>query len=422
MAPPPLPADGSPPSPSSATSTSPNRRQNYNHHHHPEVHSVHPIISPINLSDNFIHAFSGATAGFASGVVTCPLDVIKTKLQAQGGFIRHARQHPERLSPTRLMYRGFTGTARMIWKDEGIRGMYRGLAPIILGYLPTWAVYFTVYEGCKDWLGHTEIKQQWVTHILSAMIAGGSSTICTNPIWVIKTRLMSQASQSAFNTPGSAKAPWHYTSTVDAIRKMYLHEGIGAFYSGLGPALLGLTHVAVQFPLYEQFKKLLERKKAPGDTEQSVDFIGILAASCLSKVCASSATYPHEVLRTRLQTQYRPNNGHVGKFVGTGGAFVSVDGSAPLGRPAASPVVAAPPPQTTSVPRYSGIISSAKTIYREEGWRAFYAGMGTNMIRAVPASAMTLLTYEFCSSYLLKRKQKEIESLRLEMESSSHGD
>jgi len=81
-------------------------------------------------------------------VITCPLDVIKTKLQAQGGFRRHDTPggggH----------YNGFTGTGKMIWKEEGIKGMYRGLGPIILGYLPTWAVYFTVYEKCKRWLGH----------------------------------------------------------------------------------------------------------------------------------------------------------------------------------------------------------------------------------------------------------------------------
>jgi solute carrier family 25 folate transporter 32 len=38
---------------------------------------------------------------------------------------------------------------------------------------------------------------------------------------------------------------------------------------------------------------------------------------------------------------------------------------------------------------------TAKTILREEGWRAFYAGMGTNMMRAVPAATTTLLTYEY---------------------------
>jgi len=190
---------------------------------------------------------------------------------------------------------------------------------------------------------------------------------------------------------------------------MYLHEGLGAFYSGLGPALLGLTHVAVQFPLYERFKKVFVRKEAshfasgknPGESGE-VDFLGILAASVLSKICASSATYPHEVLRTRLQTQFRPNGktasgggGGGGSVVigapGSGGGFVSGDGV--TGRAVMEGATAA------AAPRYAGIVRTAQTVYREEGWRAFYAGMGTNMIRAVPASAMTLLTYEICKFF-----------------------
>ena len=160
------------------------------------------------------------------------------------------------------------------------------------------------------------------------------------------------------------KVPYHYTSTFDAARKMYLHEGIRSFYSGLAPALLGLSHVAVQFPLYEAFKELFigreQLEKGTGPTH----FWGVSAASCLSKFCASTATYPHEVLRTRLQTQKVTHR----------------DGD--------------------TRPRYRGIIHSARIMYQEEGWRAFYAGMGTNMLRAIPASAMTLITYESLFSLL----------------------
>lgn len=97
-------------------------------------------------SDSQFNALSGAIGGFTSGIVTCPLDVIKTKLQAQGGYTpvdmgRHAG-HPK-------LYNGLVGTARVIWRAEGIRGMYRGLGPIVLGYLPTWAVWFTVYNKAK---------------------------------------------------------------------------------------------------------------------------------------------------------------------------------------------------------------------------------------------------------------------------------
>ncbi|KAJ0349223.1 hypothetical protein KNSL1_004871 [Colletotrichum chrysophilum] len=338
-------------------------------------------------SDSQFNALAGAVGGFTSGVVTCPLDVIKTKLQAQGGFnpIAKGRHvgHPK-------LYNGLLGTAGVIWREEGIRGMYRGLGPIVLGYLPTWAVWFTVYNKSKDWM-----KQRH---------AGASSTIVTNPIWVIKTRLMSQSvahdpgkhySQfpKSSNTPTSRPtlhSNWHYSSTVDAARKMYTSEGILSFYSGLTPALLGLTHVAVQFPAYEYLKTKFTGQgmgePAHGDAQES-QWMGILCASILSKIMASSATYPHEVIRTRLQTQRRPVAG-AEYLLGLG---IKVPESM-LGDEAKK--------QQPISPKYRGVASTFRTILKEEGWRAFYAGMGTNMMRAVPAATVTMLTYEFVMKQL----------------------
>jgi solute carrier family 25 folate transporter 32 len=100
------------------------------------------------LPDYYVTPFCGALAGVASGIVTCPLDVIKTKLQAQGGFAR--RRAP---THTSQMYRGMIGTGSTIWRSEGIRGLYRGLGPMLLGYLPTWAVYLTVYDQSRAFFG-----------------------------------------------------------------------------------------------------------------------------------------------------------------------------------------------------------------------------------------------------------------------------
>jgi len=161
-----------------------------------------------------------------ASVATCPLDVIKTKLQAQRAV--HGQHGYQGIygtfpSPTYLLpklMRVVTGTIKHVVKYDGLRGFYRGLGPTLLGYLPTWAIYFAVYDGIKTSFGEPPLgmsKQQqlkereeerlypaaqakgyqpvvrehpWSLHILSAMTAGATSTICTNPLWVIKTRFM----------------------------------------------------------------------------------------------------------------------------------------------------------------------------------------------------------------------------------------
>jgi solute carrier family 25 folate transporter 32 len=187
---------------------------------------------------------------------------------------------------------------------------------------------------------------------------------------------------------------------------MYRSEGILSFYSGLAPALLGLTHVAIQFPLYEYFKTQftgLEMGQAAGQREE-VHWAGVLGATILSKMCATSATYPHEVLRTRLQTQQRslPSASH-NEISFRGGLQGLHHHTRPPGTSSSDGMV--------NIPRYRGVIKTCRIILQEEGWRAFYNGMGTNMVRAVPAAVTTMLTYESLRSLhqRLKLEGEEVE-------------
>ncbi|KAF9355822.1 hypothetical protein BGX26_006070 [Mortierella sp. AD094] len=286
-------------------------------------------------SDQLKHSIAGAGAGLVASMVTCPLDVVKTRLQNQGLII-----------PTGKSYKGTAGTLTKIWSEEGIRGLYRGLGPTIFGYLPTWAIYFTAYDYFKDLVArkHGRHESNWfVYNIVAAMGAGATSTTITNPLWVIKTRFMTQ----------NEHTPYRYNNTLHAFTTIYRVEGLRGFYKGLGSSLMGITHVALQFPLYEKLRFWLKS----ADSDQ-VSNTNILIASSTSKMAASVATYPHEVIRTRLQNQ------------------------------------------STYPPKYRGIIHAVKLIYQEEGIRAFYRGMPANLLRTVPSSALTILTYELLVSRL----------------------
>ncbi|CEP18167.1 hypothetical protein [Parasitella parasitica] len=250
----------------------------------------------VQTHETLKHSIAGASAGVISSVVTCPLDVVKTRLQNQ--------------AIENFKYRGTMGTIRRIRLEEGMRGLYRGLGPTVVGYLPTWAIYFTVYDYCKINWAKGDIENDWLAHISSAMTAGMVSTTLTSPVWVIKTRFMTQTMRS----------PHRYSSMSQAFAMIAKHEGIRGFYKGLGPSLIGT--------------------------------VSILLASSVSKMIASTTTYPHEVIRTRLQNQ------------------------------------------VTQPFKYKGILHAIKVIMYEEGMRGFYKGITTNLVRTVPASAVTIFTYE----------------------------
>jgi len=297
---------------------------------------------------------SGAGAGMVSSVITCPLDVVKTKLQAQGGLL-HSSQAVD-------SYEGLIGSMRIIWREEGFRGLYRGLGPTIIGYLPTWAIYFTVYDAAKAKLAGSRPNHQEdaVAHVLAAMTAGATSTIATNPLWLIKTRFMTQR---VIRDPQSER----YRHTFDAFRRIYAKEGLRGFYRGLVPSLFGVTHVAIQFPLYEQIKLYYK--------DESVDLPSsqILIASATSKMLASLLTYPHEVIRTRLQVH----------------ALKPATSTSSLSQASkASKLIY---PKTRDVFRI---------IVQNEGLAGLYHGMGVNLIRTVPSSALTILTYELLMRHL----------------------
>ncbi|CUM48585.1 unnamed protein product [Debaryomyces fabryi] len=321
---------------------------------------------------------SGAASGFLAGVVVCPLDVVKTRFQAQGAMAQSTG------SLVNKEYRGFLGAFKTILREEGIRGLYRGLVPITIGYLPTWTIYFTIYERAKlfypDFLkSHFNLEIHALNHFCSALTAGMTSSIAVNPIWVVKTRLMIQTGSGttidkSIAKDKSASKPkierTYYKGTLDAIRTMYKEEGIRVFYSGLIPSLFGLLHVGIHFPVYEKLKLWLECDLNSTTSDQQQSTLGrLIIASSVSKMIASTITYPHEILRTRMQVQSsngKKSDKHKGK-----------------------------------------LISSIVKIYQKEGFKGFYAGYGINLVRTVPASAVTLVSFEYFKTYLLEVSGKQ---------------
>ena len=131
-----------------------------------------------------------------------------------------------------------------------------------------------------------------LVHLGSAITAGGLADVVCNPMFVVRTRMQTEALHY-FHMPVADRKPHGVMSTV---LSLYKEGGIPIFWRGLTASLLGLGHVGIQFPVYERLKAEA-RKRSPTGEESPVD---LLLASGLSKMSAAIITYPHEVVRSRM--------------------------------------------------------------------------------------------------------------------------
>lgn len=274
--------------------------------------------------------FAGSIAGAIASVVCSPLDVAKVRMQIQGA---------------QLCAAGLMPTLHSIAREEGVRGFYRGLNAGLVNIPIFWGIYWYSYDRLKHCLSKMLPNCSTpVIHVVSAISAGAVADVATNPFWVVRTRLQTL---SLFPDASSNH------STLTMFRTIYQKEGVRAFYKGLTASFLGLSHVAIQFPLYEHLKEEMMRYRRVTE----LNSFDILLTATGAKLVASVITYPHEVLRSRLQS---------------------------------------------SRDRMT-LVGLTRKILAEEGLRSFYCGIRVNIMRALPATMCTFVTYESVIKYVESR-------------------
>lgn len=240
---------------------------------------------------------------------------------------------------------------RNVWQQEGVRGLYQGVTPNIWGAGASWGLYFFFYNAIKAYTKEGRQSELSATeHLLSAAQAGVLTLTLTNPIWVTKTRLVLQ-----YNADPTRK---QYKGMIDALVKIYRHEGIPGLYRGYVPGIFGTSHGALQFMAYEELKRDYNKyKKMP--SEAKLNALEYITMAALSKIFAVATTYPYQVVRARLQDQHN---------------------------------------------KYNGVLDVVRRTWRNEGAVGFYKGMVPNLIRVTPACCITFLVYENVSRFLMGQK------------------
>jgi len=304
---------------------------------------------------NGSHGHFGSTTPILYSTQSQPCRPVKTKLTSfpdRTNKLVHTRHGVHTVSvpdppPKRTL--GVWGCLRHIWVNEGPRGLFRGLGPNLLGVAPQRAIYFWSYSTTKKTLNCNLDKPYCDTpfvHVLSAFSAGFISSCVTNPIWLIKTRLQLNRSDGGL---------------FHVIKNIHAEQGIIGFWRGLTASWWGISETIIHFVIYENLKKCLNERQNQEREKTVVDFAGFMLCGATSKTCATCLAYPHEVARTRMRES------------GT---------------------------------RYRSFCQTLGLVRTEEGLRGWYRGLGTQLIRQIPNTAIMMATYEL-TVYMLTNYMKE---------------
>ncbi|KAI8690899.1 Mitochondrial thiamine pyrophosphate carrier 1 [Fusarium sp. Ph1] len=290
---------------------------------------------------------AGAIAGLVSRFVVSPLDVVKIRLQLQP-FSLSDPLAPLREAPA---YQGAFATLKHILKHEGITGLWKGNVPAELLYVCYGAVQFTTYRSTTVFLQTafpTRLPDTAESFIAGAA-SGAAATGITYPLDLLRTRFAAQGRHRI------------YRSLRSAVWDIKRDEGWRGFFRGIGPGLGQIVpFMGLFFVSYESLRISLEGLHMPWGS-------GDATAGMMASIIAKTAVFPLDLVRKRIQVQGPSRSRYVYE----------------------------------NIPEYSTAWGAIRSILRTEGFRGLYKGLPISLIKAAPASAVTLWTYEQTMRFML---------------------
>ncbi|KAF4026756.1 hypothetical protein G4228_019480 [Cervus hanglu yarkandensis] len=181
-----------------------------------------------------INMICGVVSGVISSAIANPTDVLKIRMQAQGSLFQGS----------------MIGSFIDIYQQEGTRGLWRGVVPTAQRAAIVVGVELPVYDITKKHLILSGLMGDTIlTHFVSSFTCGLAGALASNPVDVVRTRMMNQRA-----IVGHVDL---YKGTLDGILKMWKHEGFFALYKGFWPNWLRLGPWNIIFFItYEQLKRL----------------------------------------------------------------------------------------------------------------------------------------------------------------------
>lgn len=160
--------------------------------------------------------FAGGFSAVPATLFMAPGERIKCLLQVQAEAVQRG-EAPK--------YSGFTDCLRKVYRSGGVASLYRGWEATLLRDVPGSVAYFGVYELAKRSLTPADGKASPAAVLCAGGLAGVGNWVVSLPPDIIKSRIQTAPEGT-------------YRGFAHAARVLVRDEGVGAFYKGVGPAMV----------------------------------------------------------------------------------------------------------------------------------------------------------------------------------------
>ena len=241
--------------------------------------SVSSLVSP------YVPLLAGSASGVCATLATYPLDLLRTRFVAQR-------------SSAPLLYGSLRQAVTDILATDGLRGLYRGLWPTLVGIVPLMALQFQTYETAKRAMAHynsararpaqsqqlrpsSSSSSTSLTAVQQSgcgFIAGVVSKWLTMPLDVIKKRCqvlhfidLQQLTDSSSYGSGVANRAGRASGGVLSMgRSIVRAEGVAGLFKGSVASLLKAgPNAALIYVVYEQCRAVLSCRHQPSGGSSS---------------------------------------------------------------------------------------------------------------------------------------------------------
>ncbi|CAA19176.1 ADP,ATP carrier protein [Schizosaccharomyces pombe] len=184
---------------------------------------------------------SGGAAGAASLLFVYSLDYARTRLANDA---KSAKKGGER------QFNGLVDVYRKTYRSDGLRGLYRGFGPSVVGIVVYRGLYFGMYDTLKPVVLVGPLEGNFLASFLLGWAVTTGSGVASYPLDTIRRRMMMTSGEAV-----------KYSSSFECGRQILAKEGARSFFKGAGANILRGVAGAGVLSIYDQVQLLMFGKK-----------------------------------------------------------------------------------------------------------------------------------------------------------------